>query len=1057
MDADRNHVDVPFASGFQDLQILSTPGAKPDRADSASHLKVACGFPPHCRFVGTSLPVALWLLLALSPAGAFALQAAPAAVPAQEPSHVSAEIPETSPFTTGMLSFYNGQTVASVQLAGRPDLDYAKYEPLLLQKAHQPFSDSKVQQTAAALKTKGKFQAVRIQVQPDTNGLRIVFVLEPAIYFGVYEFPGAHRIPYPRLLQVSDYPVQTAFNQSEVDLAEHRLISFLQQQGYFHATVHPQVRVHPEQGVANVVFETSLGIRAKFDSTNIDGLPPDQTRKLERNLQSVWSRLRGIAIRHGKPYHYGRVLRAQKYLQHKLQSQGLLSAQVLPSGAEYNPATNEASIHFKIIPGVRTHVHVEGAHLWSWTRKSLLPFYQGIGVSQETVEEGRQALVSHFQSKGYFDADVKAELLTGASSETVNYFVSKGKKRKVEEVTLSGNKQISSSRLMPAIQVKEETHLFSRGKFSRTLMSASANNLTNIYHSEGFSSIQIKSKAVPHGKEIHVYFSVIEGPRDIVNSLTIEGNETFPESQFAPNGLQIAAGKPYSQESVETDRNNIVSKYLQAGYLTSSFRETASEVSKQQPHQINVVYHIYEGPRVVTGNVLTLGRHVTQPRLINEDVKSLRPDLPLRESDLLRTGTTLYNNTGVFDWAEVDPKKPITTQTREDVLVKVHEAKRNDFTYGIGFEVINRGGSVPSGTVALPSLPPVGLPQHFTTSQKTFYGPRGTAQYTRNNLFGNGSSISLTAFAGRLDQRGAIYYIDPKLFWTAWQSTISYSVERDEENPIFSFQRELGTFQIQKPIDRSQRDTLFLRYSFDQTNLTRILIPDLVPPEDRYVRLSTLAANLTRDTRDNPLDEHSGVLRSLELDLNTTELGSNVDFAKLVGQVAIYREKFHNIVWADSIRIGLEEPFANSFVPLSEEFFTGGGNSLRGFPLDGAGPQRSVTICNDGASSCAPCPSPTSSCIQVPTGGNELLILNSEARIPLPFMSGLRIVPFYDGGNVFSSVGFHNFLSLYSNNVGLGFQYVTPVGPIRLDVGRNLNPVPGISATQYFISIGQAF
>ena len=86
-----------------------------------------------------------------------------------------------------------------------------------------------------------------------------------------------------------------------------------------------------------------------------------------------------------------------------------------------------------------------------------------------------------------------------------------------------------------------------------------------------------------------------------------------------------------------------------------------------------------------------------------------------------------------------------------------------------------------------------------------------------------------------------------------------------------------------------------------------------------------------------------------------------------------------------------------------------------------------------------------------------MLIVNSEARIPLPIKKGLSFVAFYDGGNVFPNVGFHDFVSLYSNNVGIGLRYATPVGPIRLDLGRNLNPVPGVTATQYFVSIGQAF
>ena len=202
----------------------------------------------------------------------------------------------------------------------------------------------------------------------------------------------------------------------------------------------------------------------------------------------------------------------------------------------------------------------------------------------------------------------------------------------------------------------------------------------------------------------------------------------------------------------------------------------------------------------------------------------LKPESPLTETDLLTAGSKLYDLTGVFDWAEVDPKTQITTQTTEDVLVKVHEAKKNEFTYGFGFEVINRGGSIPSGTVALPNLPPVGLPTNFKTSQKTFWGPRGTFQYTRNNFRGKGETISVTGFGGRLDQRFAIYYINPFFRWTNWKATTSFSTEHNQENPIFSSQQEIGGFQMQRYIDKSQKNTLFLRYQFSQTNIPQVLI-----------------------------------------------------------------------------------------------------------------------------------------------------------------------------------------------------------------------------------------
>ncbi len=134
-------------------------------------------------------------------------------------------------------------------------------------------------------------------------------------------------------------------------------------------------------------------------------------------------------------------------------------------------------------------------------------------------------------------------------------------------------------------------------------------------------------------------FHITEGPRDIVNTLSIEGANTFPESQFAPKGSE---GSPRASRirkpDVQADRASIIANYLKAGYLTSSFRETATQVSKDDPHHINVVYHIYEGPRVFTGDILTLGRVHTQQRLINDDIAIIKPDQPLTETDLLTAG-----------------------------------------------------------------------------------------------------------------------------------------------------------------------------------------------------------------------------------------------------------------------------------------------------------------------------------------------------------------------------------------------------------------------------------
>ncbi len=213
-------------------------------------------------------------------------------------------------------------------------------------------------------------------------------------------------------------------------------------------------------------------------------------------------------------------------------------------------------------------------------------------------------------------------------------------------------------------------------------------------------------------------------------------------STLAPQGLKVTEGQPYSTKKVDEDRSQIGAQYLRMGYLNANFRATARPVGKD-PHRLDVTYTISEGPKVILDSVITLGAKVTRQSLIDKTVQ-LKTEEPLREDDLLSAEGRLYS-LGIFDWAEIDPRRQITTQTEEDVLVKLHESRQNDIKYGFGFEVVNRGGSIPSGTVALPGLPPVGLPSNFETSQKTFWGPRATFQYTRNNFRGLGETLTFAA------------------------------------------------------------------------------------------------------------------------------------------------------------------------------------------------------------------------------------------------------------------------------------------------------------------------
>jgi outer membrane protein assembly factor BamA len=947
---------------------------------------------------------------------------------------------------------YEGQRVASVEIAGRPDINLRVMSGLIRQPINAPYHQQEIDESIAALKNTEGVTKVEVNVTPEANGLRVLFVLQPALYFGVFDFSkAALQFPYTRLLQAANYPRQEPYTRGRVEEAESNLLDFFHQIGYFRATVEPELQVDKQHGLVNAIFLTRPGRRAKFGQVTIDGLSPEDARKAQASLRSLRARIRGAQIKPGKTYSQKRLQNAIKYLQGQFGKQHYLAAHIALVSTRYNPRTNRADLRFDIREGPRINVKIAGAHVWGRTQKKLIPMYQENTVDPDLVFEGQQDLASYFQSKGFFDVKVQSQIQKQADGVNVVYQVSKGKRGKVKAIEFHGNQHFESDDLQSHIPIKKAPRIkfLSHGSFSDQLLRKSVKNLESLYRAAGYSKVTVTPSVTRNGGDVQVSFQIQEGERDVVESLQVEGNHSIPENRLSPSGLTLTPGKPYSTQLLNKDRDQIMATYLDKGYLAMTFRARTT-ADKSNPHRIRVVYTIDEGPQVYTASLYPVGESHTVPAIITR-AANIKVGQPLSETALLQGESQLYTLGGIFDWTSVDATRPVTDQTQAEVAVKVHEAKRNTISYGFGFEETNRGGNVPGGTVAVPGLPPVGLPKNFKTSEQTFWGPRGSIEYTRRNFRGRAETVSIGVFAGRLDQRANAGWLNPRFWNSSWTSTVSTSIERSSQNPLFTSRLGRAGIDFQKYLDKAHTKSVLIRYNFSRTNLTNLLVPQLVLPSDQNVRLSTLTGSFIRDTRDNPLDAHLGIYESFEVDLNPTALGSNTNFVRFLGQTAYYKSIFtQNVVWANSLRLGLEQAFAGAQIPLSESFFSGGGSTLRGFPLNGAGPQRSVPVCGNAAdpTTCAQ--------ITVPLGGPQLLIVNSELRFPSSLFSKLGGVVFYDGGNVFHSLGLGD-IGSYSNTIGVGVRYATPVGPIRFDIGRNLNPVPGLRSWQYFITLGQAF
>src|SRR5262245_27450531 len=179
------------------------------------------------------------------------------AQPSQEPAQSGA-------VQNAELLSYEGQNVSSVELAGQPDLNVEEMMPLVAQRSGEAFSRSKIEQTLAALQGSGKFKDVQLDLRPEQEGVRVVFVLQPAIYFGMYQFPGAERFPYSRLILAANYVQQEPYSSIDIQKARESLLTFLQRNGYFQAEVTPEVEVDKANALANVNFKVELNKLAKF-------------------------------------------------------------------------------------------------------------------------------------------------------------------------------------------------------------------------------------------------------------------------------------------------------------------------------------------------------------------------------------------------------------------------------------------------------------------------------------------------------------------------------------------------------------------------------------------------------------------------------------------------------------------------------------------------------------------------------------------------------------------------------------------------------------------------
>lgn len=969
--------------------------------------------------------------------------------------------------------------------------------------AGKPLDPEKVAESLRALYRTGDYADLRAVVSPENEGVRLDFVARENLFFNVVRLEGLEPPPSEAsAVAAMQIGLGQTYRKEIVEEALERLRETLRDEGLYRAEVSAETVPHPERHQIDVIVHVKPGPRDRVASVQLK----NDTAYRDSTLLSSFKMKAGQAITSA------RVQRGTERVRKFLAKKGHLSARVNVRRGEFDAAKNAAVIFLEVTQGPRVEVSVNGAKFSEGELKRLIPIYQEGAVDPDLLEEGKRNLRERLERQGYFDADasykigmhdVKTSAWQG-TQETITYAVERGDKHKLVGIEISGNKYFDTELLKSRLQIFQGA-FGSPGRFSRRLVDLDAQSMQSLYQANGF----LDARVIPwvednyKGKEgdLFISFTVEEGRQTRVASLSIEGIHAFKEEELL-GVIGSTPGQPYSDFGVTTDRDNILALYFNEGFPEATFTATAErasaapaedEASVASPHgsppgaekkeqskkaarppveqadEVQLVYHLQEGPQTRVRRVLISGYEHTRPGVIRREVR-IKPQQPLREGDVVESQRRLYN-LGIFNRVTIEPQNPTGSSTDKDIAVLVEEAKRYTLAYGGGFEVQRLASTT------------------NPTGGQVEAAPRGILEISKLNLTGRADTLSFKIRGSTLQGRALLGYSAPNTFGNSklsFQATTFVQKTRDINT--FTEQQYEGSVQLTDQV--STLSSLFFRYAFRQVRVSDLKIPPQeIPLFNQPTLVSQFGVTWVRDSRNNPADASKGSFNSANFDVASTYIGSSASFLRFFYQNSTYYPIKRRFSFARSIRIGVLVPYRDTVslsfpapttpplptvIPLPERFFAGGGTSLRGFALNQAGPRDSIT--------------------GFPVGGQALLVLNQEFRFPmhLPFIgTALGGALFYDGGNVYSRVSRISFrtylpaptlalqdpslpqsstnvpmcvancsneLNYFSHTAGLGFRYKTPVGPIRIDLGYQLNrplfivPIPCPSNTPNCVS-----
>ncbi|MBU0504140.1 MAG: outer membrane protein assembly factor BamA [Candidatus Omnitrophota bacterium] len=616
-----------------------------------------------------------------------------------------------------------------------------------------------------------------------------------------------------------------------------------------------------------------------------------------------------------------------------------------------------------------------------------------------TLDEDVQTLKKFYEKKGFgqVQAQYKADVDSLTNKAKVEFIIDEGKKIKIRNITVEGNKSFKSGRILKVIKTKK-AWFFGAGVFKEDVFKEDIERLKSFYKRNGYADVIVdyEIRNDPKRPFLFIDLKIQEGKKYTVGTISIRGNKDIIEKNILERLKECTTGKVFSQEALKQDLSGIQGLYFDRGYISMQIQETT--YLNPATERIDIVYNIVENQVAYVNKVRIRGNIKTKEVVIRREMR-LRPGDKF-DGDKLRRSKDRLQNLGFFEDISYDTEDT-QVPNRKDLIVDVKESKTGAFSFGGGYSSVEQF---------------VGFAE---VEQKNFDW-RNFPYFT-----GAGQNLKFRVSAGSVSNGYELSFTEPWMFDypVSFGFDIYRRTHKRESDTGYGYDEDVtgGDLRLGKEISEYVKTSLVYRYdSIKIGNISSNASSDLASEYGTNV-ISSLRYGLTYDNRNNVFDPVKGDILDGSFELAGGPFGGDKEFYKFYGQAAHYWPITKGSTLLFKGRLGWAEPYGNSDkVSIYERFFAGGAYTVRGYNERKVGPV-----------------DPSSG---DPLGGESVMIGNIEYIFPIA--GYLKLAAFYDTGNVWSKaskIGTGGFKSGY----GLGFRLKTPIGPLMLDYGIPLNKESG--------------